>query len=67
MMTDFWSFPTVSMGLGPLMAIYQARFDRYLQQRGLMKINNGLCGLLCDGDMDEPESFGALILLPGAT
>ena len=61
LMPDFWSFPTVSMGLGPLMAIYQARFDRYLIARGLMKNTARTVYAFCgDGEMDEPESLGAL-------
>jgi pyruvate dehydrogenase E1 component len=63
LMPDFWQFPTVSMGLGPLMAIYQARFLRYLQGRGLADTRGrkvwGFCG---DGEMDEPESLGAISL-----
>ncbi|MCA8925569.1 MAG: pyruvate dehydrogenase (acetyl-transferring), homodimeric type [Planctomycetes bacterium] len=58
---DFWSFPTVSMGLGALQAIYQARFNRYVHQRGLA--NAAPCrvwNFLGDGEMDEPESVGAL-------
>jgi pyruvate dehydrogenase E1 component len=61
LMPDFWSFPTVSMGLGPLMAIYQARFDKYLQNRGLMTHKDRTVWAFCgDGEMDEPESLGAL-------
>jgi pyruvate dehydrogenase E1 component len=63
LMPDFWEFPTVSMGLGPLSAIYQARFNRYLQDRGLA--NTERCrvwAFLGDGEMDEPESMGALTL-----
>jgi pyruvate dehydrogenase E1 component len=62
-MPDFWQFPTVSMGLGPLMAIYQARFMRYLEDRGLAEDREpqGL-GVLGDGEMDEPESLGAISL-----
>ena len=61
LMPDFWSFPTVSMGLGPLMAIYQARFDKYLQNRGLMTHTDRTVWAFCgDGEMDEPESLGAL-------
>lgn len=61
LMPDFWQFPTVSMGLGPLQAIYQARFLKYLENRGLIK--NGerkVWVFLGDGEMDEPESLGAL-------
>lgn len=61
LMPDFWQFPTVSMGLGPLQAIYQARFLKYLENRGLIK-NDGrkVWAFLGDGEMDEPESLGAL-------
>lgn len=61
LMPDFWQFPTVSMGLGPLQAIYQARFLKYLENRGLIK--NGerkVWVFLGDGEMDEPESIGAI-------
>ena len=61
LMEDFWQFPTVSMGLGPLQAIYQARFLKYLENRGL---NEGkdrkVWAFLGDGEMDEPESLGAI-------
>jgi len=61
LMPDFWSFPTVSMGLGPLMAIYQARFMKYLQDRGLAATDGRKVWALCgDGEMDEPESMGAI-------
>jgi pyruvate dehydrogenase E1 component len=63
LMPDFWQFPTVSMGLGPIMAIYQARFMRYLRDRGL--VNTGdrkVWAFLGDGEMDEPESLGAISL-----
>jgi len=61
LMPDFWQFPTVSMGLGPIMAIYQARFMRYLQDRGFIK-NEGrkVWAFLGDGETDEPESLGAI-------
>ncbi len=60
LMPHFWQFPTVSMGLGPLMAIYQARFMRYLEDRGLAKTKGRkVWALLGDGEMDEPESRGA--------
>ncbi|MFA6302658.1 MAG: pyruvate dehydrogenase (acetyl-transferring), homodimeric type [Legionella sp.] len=61
LMPDFWQFPTVSMGLGPLQAIYQARFLKYLENRGLIQ-NDGrkVWAFLGDGEMDEPESLGAL-------
>ncbi len=63
LMPRFWQFPTVSMGLSPLMAIYQARFLRYLHHRGLMDTSG--CHVWCfmgDGEVDEPESLGALTL-----
>ncbi|MBU2580525.1 MAG: pyruvate dehydrogenase (acetyl-transferring), homodimeric type [Alphaproteobacteria bacterium] len=61
LMPDFWQFPTVSMGLGPLMAIYQARFLKYLQGRGLADTTNRHVWQFCgDGEMDEPESLGAI-------
>jgi len=60
-MPDFWEFPTVSMGLGPLCAIYQARFNRYLQHRGLADTSGSrVWAFLGDGETDEPESLGAL-------
>jgi pyruvate dehydrogenase E1 component len=60
-MPNFWQFPTVSMGLGPIMAIYQARFQKYLQNRELIKTENRkVWAFLGDGEMDEPESRGAL-------
>ena len=63
LMPDFWQFPTVSMGLGPLMAIYQARFLRYLQGRGLADTHERKVWVFCgDGEMDEPESLGAISL-----
>ena len=63
LMPDFWQFPTVSMGLGPIMAIYQARFMKYLQHRGLAKTDNRKVWCFCgDGEMDEPESLGAISL-----
>jgi pyruvate dehydrogenase E1 component len=61
LMPDFWQFPTVSMGLGPLMAIYQARFMKYLQDRGHAKTEGRKVWAFCgDGEMDEPESLGAI-------
>ena len=61
LMPEFWQFPTVSMGLGPIMAIYQARFQRYLENRELIKSENRkVWAFLGDGEMDEPESRGAL-------
>ena len=63
LMPDFWQFPTVSMGLGPMMAIYQARFIRYLENRGLQKPSDRKVWAFCgDGEMDEPESMGALTM-----
>lgn len=63
LMPDFWQFPTVSMGLGPLMAIYQARFMHYLEDRGFIKIGSRKVWCFCgDGEMDEPESLGAITL-----
>ena len=61
LMGDFWQFPTVSMGLGPLQAIYQARFLKYLENRSLIKAEGRkVWAFLGDGEMDEPESVGAL-------
>src|SRR5438552_10697901 len=61
LMPDFWEFPTVSMGLGPISAIYQARYNRYLQNRGLLDTGNTrVWAFLGDGETDEPESLGAL-------
>jgi pyruvate dehydrogenase E1 component len=63
LMPDFWQFPTVSMGLGPMMAIFQARFTRYLEHRGLAKPSDQkVWAFLGDGEMDEPESMGALTM-----
>lgn len=63
LMEDFWQFPTVSMGLGPLMAIYQARFLKYLENRKLIDNKGRKVWMFCgDGEMDEPESHGALSL-----
>ena len=63
LMPDFWQFPTVSMGLGPIMSIYQARFNRYLEDRGLKKTSNSkVWAFLGDGETDEPESLGAISL-----
>ena len=63
LMPDFWQFPTVSMGLGPLMAIYQARFLKYLEGRGLAKTEGRkVWAFLGDGECDEPESLGAISL-----
>ena len=63
LMPDFWQFPTVSMGLGPLMAIYQARFMRYLKDRGILTPQERkVWAFMGDGEMDEPESLGAISL-----
>ena len=63
LMPDFWQFPTVSMGVGPLMAIYQARFLKYLNARSLADTaNRHVWAFLGDGEMDEPESLGAISL-----
>lgn len=61
LMPEFWEFPTVSMGLGPINAIYQARFNRYLQARGIKDTSNSkVWAFLGDGETDEPEALGAL-------
>ena len=64
LMPEFWQFPTVSMGLGPIMSLYQARFNRYLQARGLVdwKMEPKVWAFLGDGESDEPESLGAITL-----
>jgi len=64
LMPEFWQFPTVSMGLGPIMSLYQARFNRYLQARGLVKWKQEpkVWAFLGDGESDEPESLGAITL-----
>jgi pyruvate dehydrogenase E1 component len=63
LMPDFWEFPTVSMGLGPIQAIYHARFIKYLENRGLKKSTGGkVWAFLGDGEMDEPESLGSITL-----
>ena len=63
LMPEFWQFPTVSMGLSPIMAIYQARFNRYLEDRGLKKKDDAkVWAFLGDGETDEPESLGAITL-----
>jgi len=63
LMPDFWEFPTVSMGLGPIQAIYQARFSRYLENRGLKTATGGrVWAFMGDGEMDEPESLGSITL-----
>ena len=61
LMPDFWQFPTVSMGLGPILSIYQARFDRYLVARGLKPEGDGKVWVFIgDGETDEPETLGAI-------
>ena len=63
LMPDFWQFPTVSMGLGPIMSIYQARFMKYLENRGLQpQYDRKVWAFMGDGEMDEPESLGAISL-----
>ncbi|HQF41789.1 MAG TPA: pyruvate dehydrogenase (acetyl-transferring), homodimeric type, partial [Ignavibacteriaceae bacterium] len=62
LMPDFWEFPTVSMGLGPIQAIYRARFNRYLEDRGLKKPGGKVWAFLGDGETDEPETLGAITL-----
>ena len=62
LMPDFWEFPTVSMGLGPIMAIYQARFNRYLEDRGLVERTGRVWCFVGDGETDEPEALGAISL-----
>ncbi|HKD03612.1 MAG TPA: pyruvate dehydrogenase (acetyl-transferring), homodimeric type [Terriglobales bacterium] len=63
LMPDFWEFPTVSMGLGPIQAIYHARFIKYLENRGLKSsIGGKVWAFLGDGEMDEPESLGSITL-----
>jgi pyruvate dehydrogenase E1 component len=62
LMPNFWQFPTVSMGLGPIMSIYQARFNRYLEHRGLKKTPQKVWCFVGDGECDEPESLGAITL-----
>ncbi|MGZ6194438.1 MAG: pyruvate dehydrogenase (acetyl-transferring), homodimeric type [Candidatus Binataceae bacterium] len=63
LMPDFWQFPTVSMGLGPIMAIYQARFMKYLEGRSLGEMGDRkVWAFMGDGEMDEPESLGAISL-----
>jgi len=64
LMPDFWEFPTVSMGLGPIMSIYQARFNRYLEDRGLLLQEPAakVWAFLGDGETDEPEALGAISL-----
>jgi pyruvate dehydrogenase E1 component len=63
LMPEFWQYPTVSMGLGPMMAIFQARFVRYLEHRGIVAPSDRkVWAFLGDGEMDEPESMGALTM-----
>ena len=63
LMPDFWQFPTVSMGLGPLQGIYQARFLKYIHDRGIADTSDRKVWVFCgDGEMDEPESLGAISL-----
>jgi pyruvate dehydrogenase E1 component len=63
LMPSFWEYPTVSMGLGPIMAIYQARFNRYLEDRGICETNHKhVWAFLGDGECDEPETLGAITL-----
>ena len=63
LMKDFWQFPTVSMGLGPIMSIYQARFMKYLQHRGLANTETRkVWAFIGDGESDEPETLGATSL-----
>jgi len=63
LMPDFWEFPTVSMGLGPIQAIYQARFNRYLEDRGVKQLSDQkVWAFLGDGETDEPETLGAISL-----
>lgn len=63
LMPDYWQFPTVSMGLGPLQAIFQARFMKYMENRGLVEKSDRKVWCFCgDGEMDEPESLGGLSL-----
>ncbi len=62
LMPDYWQFPTVSMGLGPIASIYQARFTRYMQARGILKHEPHVYCFVGDGESDEPETLGALSL-----
>jgi pyruvate dehydrogenase E1 component len=63
LMPDYWQFPTVSMGLGPAMSIYQARFNRYLKARGILKgVESRVFTFIGDGECDEPETLGSLTL-----
>ena len=63
LMPDFWQFPTVSMGLGPILSIYQARFNRYLRDRGIIKGEEpNVMAFIGDGESDEPETLGSITL-----
>jgi pyruvate dehydrogenase E1 component len=63
LLPEFWEFPTVSMGLGPINSLYQARFNQYLEDRGLLRTSGSrVWAFLGDGEMDEPESLGAITL-----
>jgi len=62
LMPDFWEFPTVSMGLSPIQAIYQARFNRYLEDRGIAERTGRVWAFVGDGELDEPEALGAVSL-----
>ena len=63
LMPEYWQFPTVSMGLGPIFGIYQAHIMKYLENRGLMDAGDRKVWVFCgDGEMDEPESKGAISL-----
>ena len=62
-MPDYWQFPTVSMGLGPITSIYQARFMRYMENRSMIPVTDRkVWAFLGDGETDEPESLGAIAL-----
>src|SRR5450759_4942948 len=64
LMPDFWQFPTVSLGIGPITSIYQARFMRYLEARGMAQTAGRKVWTFCgDGEMDEPESMGSIGLV----
>ena len=63
LMPDFWEFPTVSMGLGPINSIYHARFNKYLENRGLDETSNSrVWCFIGDGETDEPETLGSISL-----
>ena len=62
-MPEFWEYPTVSMGLGPILSIYQARFNKYLQNRRIDDaLSSRVWGFVGDGEIDEPETLGAISL-----